>query len=136
MHLIAVIMAADTSKQRQADASSLLNYGFSSYTSTDVIKKDTQIAKVKVAKSSVKSVDIITASDYSHLSKKSDNEKIETKKKIKKKNAPIKKGDDAGYLKIIIDGEEKERIKLVYASDAPKASYGFVLKNLIVESLS
>ncbi len=136
MHLIAVIMAADTSKQRQADASSLLNYGFSSYTSSDVIKKDTQIAKVKVAKSSVKSVDIITASDYSHLSKKSDNVKIETKKKIKKKNAPIKKGDDAGYLKVIIDGEEKERIKLVYASDAPKASYGFVLKNLIFESLS
>ena len=31
MHLIAVIMAAPTSKLRQADASSLLNYGFSKY---------------------------------------------------------------------------------------------------------
>ena len=136
MHLIAVIMAAETSKQRQADASTLLNYGFSSYSSENVIKKDTEVAKVKIAKSSVKSVDIVTDSGYDYLKKKTDEAKIETKKKIKKAKAPIKKGDEAGFLTVIINGEEKEKIKLVYSGDAPKASYLFVLKNLLSDYIS
>lgn len=136
MHLIAVIMAAETSKQRQADASTLLNYGFSSYSSENVIKKDTEVAKVKIAKSSVKSVGIVTDSGYNYLKKKTDEAKIETKKKLKKAKAPIKKGDEAGFLTVIINGEEKEKIKLVYSSDAPKASYLFVLKNLLIDYVS
>ena len=136
MHLIAVIMAAETSKQRQADASTLLNYGFSSYSSENVIKKDTQVAKVKIAKSSVKSVGIVTEKGYDYLKKKTDEAKIETKKKLKKAKAPIKKGDEAGFLTVIINGEEKEKIKLVYSSDAPKASYLFVLKNLLSDYVS
>lgn len=136
MHLIAVIMAAETSKQRQADASTLLNYGFSSYSSENVIRKDTEVAKVKIAKSSVKSVDIVTDSGYDYLKKKTDEAKIETKKKIKKAKAPIKKGDEAGFLTVIINGEEKEKIKLVYSGDAPKASYLFVLKNLLSDYIS
>lgn len=136
MHLIAVIMAAETSKQRQADASTLLNYGFSSYSSENVIKKDTEVAKVKIAKSSVKSVDIVTDSGYDYLKKKTDEAKIETKKKIKKAKAPIKKGDEAGFLTVIINGEEKGKIKLVYSGDAPKASYLFVLKNLLSDYIS
>ncbi len=136
MHLIAVIMAAETSKQRQADASTLLNYGFSSYSSENVIKKDTEVAKVKIAKSSVRSVDVVTEKGYDYLKKKTDEAKIETKKKIKKAKAPLKKGDEAGFLTVIINGEEKEKIKLVYSSDAPKASYLFVLKNLLSDYLS
>lgn len=136
MHLIAVIMAAETSKQRQADASTLLNYGFSSYSCENVIKKDTRVAKMKIAKSSVKSVDIVTDSGYDYLKKKTEEAKIETKKKLKKAKAPIKKGDKAGTLTVIINGEEKEKIKLVYSSDAPKASYLFVLKNLLSDYIS
>ena len=136
MHLIAVIMAADTSKLRQADASTLLNYGFSTYTSANVVKKDTEVAKVKIAKSSVKSVCVVTASEYNFLKKKTDNAEIKTKKEIKPQKAPVKKGDEAGYLTILINGEEKEKIKLVYADDAPKAGYLFVLKNLINDYVS
>lgn len=136
MHLIAVIMAADTSKLRQADASTLLNYGFSSYSSSNIVKKDTEVAKVKVAKSSVKSVGVVTASEYNILKKKTDNIEIKTKKKIKSTKAPVKKGDEAGYLTVLINGEEKEKIKLVYSADAPKASYLYVLKNLINDYVS
>lgn len=136
MHLIAVIMAAETSKQRQADASSLLNYGFSTYSVDNVIKKDTQIAKVKIAKSSVSSVDVVTSSDFSYLHKKTEDAKIETIKKIKKAKAPVKKGEKAGSLSVIINGKETQKIKLVYASDAPKAGYAFVLKNMLVDFIS
>ena len=136
MHLIAVIMAADTSKLRQADASTLLNFGFSTYSSSNVVKKDTEVAKVKIAKSSVKSVGVVTASEYNFLKKKTDNIEIKTKKKIKSAKAPVKKGDEAGYLTILINGEEKEKIKLVYASDAPKAGYLFILKNLMSDYVS
>ncbi len=131
MHLIAVIMAAETSKQRQADASTLLNYGFSAYTVDEVIKKGAVIKKSEIAKSTVDKVDIVTESDYSFLHKKTDEIKIETKETIKKIKAPVKKGDEAGSLSVLVNGEEKHKIKLVYASDAPKAGFGFVFKDLL-----
>ena len=133
MHLIAVIMAAETSKQRQADASTLLNYGFSAYSVDEVIKNGAVIKKSEVSKSTVENVDIVTESDYSYLHKKSDNVKIETRETIKKIKAPVHKGDEAGSLSILINGEEKHKIKLIYASDAPKAGFGYVFKGLLYD---
>lgn len=136
MHLIAVIMAAETSKGRQADAAALLNYGFSAYSVDNVVNKGMEIAEFEVPKSSVDSVKVVTESDYSYLHKKTDDVKIETAENIKKIKAPVKKGDEAGTLSVIINGEEECKIRLIYASDAPKASYALVFKELMGEWLA
>jgi len=133
MHLIAVIMADETSKQRQADASSLLNYGFSTYEVDNVIEKNTEVAKLSVPKSEVDTVSIVTKSGFDYLHKKTENAKIETKQQLKKIKPPIAKGDEAGTLKILVNGKETHKINLIYASDAPKAGYMFVFKNLLMD---
>ncbi len=133
MHLIAVIMAAETSKQRQADASTLLNYGFGAYDVKNIIKKGTPVESLKVPKSTVDTVAVVTDSDYSILHKKTDDIKVETANNLKKIKAPVKKGDNAGTLSVLVNGKEKRKINLVYASDAPKTNMIFVLKNLIQE---
>lgn len=136
MHLISVIMAAETSKERQADASTLLNYGFSAYECKDIIKKGTEIAKIPVPKSRADSVSVITESDYSFLTKKTDKVQIETKNELNKVAAPIKKGDEAGYITILIDGKDTHKVRLVYSADAPKATMGYVFKNLLYDFIS
>ncbi len=136
MHLIAVIMAAETSKERQADASTLLNYGFSTYESRDIIKKDTEITKITVPKSSVKSVSVLTESGYSYLSQKTDKAKTETKNTLYKPTVPIKKGDEAGFITVMVNGKDIHRIKLVYSNDVPKAGIGFTFKNLLYDFIS
>ena len=50
MHLIAVIMGAETSKQRQADASELLNYGFNNFTLEYVVDNDSKVKEIPVSK--------------------------------------------------------------------------------------
>ena len=52
--------------------------------SENVVKKNTEVAKVKIAKSSVRSVDIVTASEYSFLKKKTDNAEIKITENIAK----------------------------------------------------
>lgn len=131
MHLISVIMASETSKERQADASNLLNYGFSTYEVDNVISKNKEICKLPVEKSTIDSVTIVSENDYSYLHKKSEDIKIETTQNIKKIKAPVKKGDKAGTLSVIVNGEEKHKINLICANDAPKAGYSFVFKHLL-----
>ncbi len=133
MHLISVIMAAETSKKRQSDASTLLNYGFSTYEVDSVIEKNKEVSTIPVEKSKVDKVSVVTETDFNFLHKKRDNTKIETKKKLKKIKAPVKKGDDVGTLSIIINGKEKHKIRLICANDAPKAGYALTFKNLLSE---
>ena len=135
MHLIAVIMGAETSKQRQADASSLLNYGFSAYSLDEVIKKDTVVEKLKAEKSMQYFVDVLTDSDFYSMHKKTDETEVSLKKELKKIKVPVKKGDNAGTLNIYENGKQIGSVNLVYASDVQKVNFKFVIKNLLTSWL-
>lgn len=134
MHLIAVIMAAETSKKRQADASTLLNYGFSNYAVNHYVSKDECIAEIKVEKGISKTVALVAQENCDYLSKKSEAPQFElitdTDKKIK---APVKKGDVAGSLIVSLNGQKHKRINLICADDVEKVSFGYVFKELLTD---
>lgn len=133
MHLIAVIMAAPTSKQRQADASALLNYGFSTYSVTDVVTKSEKIKDVSVNKGIAAKCPVVCADNVSTLSKKG--EKVEIKKIVKlKKNvtAPVSKGEKAGELICMNGKKEVGRTELLYDGDVKKMTV-FYAYGLIVD---
>lgn len=132
MHLIAVIMAAPTSKQRQADASALLNYGFSTYSVTDAVTKSEKIKDVSVNKGTEAKCPVVCADNVSTLSKKG--EKVEIKKIVKlKKNvtAPVSKGEKAGELICMNGKKEVGRTELLYDGDVKKmtvfCAYGLIV---------
>lgn len=133
MHLIAVIMAAPTSKQRQADASALLNYGFSTYSVTDAVTKGEKIKDVSVNKGTAAKCPVVCADNVSTLSKKG--EKVEIKKIVKlKKNvtAPVSKGEKAGELICMNGKKEVGRTELLYDGDVKKMTV-FYAYGLIVD---
>jgi len=136
MHLIAVIMGAETSKERQADASTLLNYGFSTYAVKDVVKSGDVIAYAKAEKSTRNSVNIIADSDYSFVYKKSDDLNIITKNNLKKTKVPAKKGEIAGTMDVFAGDTKIAEVKLVYGTDVPKASINYIFKKLFSNWLS
>ncbi len=136
MHLIAVIMAAETSKKRQADASALLNYGFSAYSNKCIVEKNFKVKSLDVPKSTGSRINIVTETDYSLLHKKTDNPEIKTDTEIKSLKAPLKKGDEVGIMNVYINGAKTHTIKLISDADAPKAGFIYVFKNLMADWMS
>ena len=136
LHLICVIMGAETSKKRQADASTLLNYGFANYAINNYVQKDAEVAEIKVEKGISKTVKVITKDECSYLGAK--NEKAEHEKLIKldkKIKAPVQKGDLAGSLVVNVNGKEFKKIDLICAESIEKVSYGYVLRELLTDWL-
>ncbi len=132
MHLICVIMGAETSKKRQADASSLLNYGFSNYKITDCIKENDEIKDVKIEKGQKKSVKLTASEGFSYLTEK--NEKIEPEiiiENSKKIMAPIKSGDVLGTIIVKLNGKESKKIDLICTENISRVTFTEVFKALL-----
>ena len=118
LKLIAVIMKAPTSKERFADASKLLNYGFGAYKMESVVKKGDVIASAEIKKGEQKTIDLVASENYSYLSEKNAKSKIE--KKISAEacyEAPVKKDDIGGVLQIFSDDELIKEINLTFSKD-------------------
>ena len=136
LHLICVIMGAETSKKRQADASSLLSYGFANYAINNYVQKDAEVAELKVEKGMSKTVKIITGDDCSYLGAKNEKAEHETVIKLDKKiKAPVQKGDLAGSLVVNVNGKEFKTIDLICAQTIEKVTYGYVLRELLTDWL-
>ncbi len=132
MHLICVIMGAETSKKRQADASSLLNYGFSNYKITDCIKENDEIKDVKIEKGQKKSVKLRASEGFSYLTEKK--EKIEPEiiiENSKKIMAPIKSGDVLGTIIVKLNGKESKKINLICTENISRVTFSQVFKALL-----
>lgn len=137
MHLIAVIMGAETSKARNADASSMLNYGFANYEITELVSKEKKAGDITVEKGRARSAELYPAEDYYYLKCKNANtdSSIELKppKKIK---APVKKNQSFGSLNVNIDGKNVKNIKLICREDITKLNFKDFFITLIGDWLS
>ena len=136
MHLIAVIMAAPTSKERQKDASTLLNYGFSNYALHTCASKGESVDNIHIAKSASDTTEILCGEDAAYLYEKSTSPEI-SREIILNENMqpPYKAGEAAG--KMIIKNADKEiaKVPLVFATDVDKLSlfgtFGKLLDNWV-----
>lgn len=124
LKLISVILGSETSNERFDEAKKLLDYGFSTYDSILVNKKNDIIENLQVFKGNTKNVDIALKEDINILVKKGQENKVEREIKISDKiKAPIKKNQVLGELVIKIDGKEVAKEKLVSTEEIKKASF-------------
>ena len=104
MHLIAVVMGAETRDDRNEAARAMLDYGFSSYAL--YTEPESVLEKVEVARGVIDCVDVCS-SDFAKLVNKSDKKRIEKEYSIPEKLvAPLKEGEVVGYVVYKLDGEE------------------------------
>ena len=123
MHLIAVIMASPTSKERQKDASALLNYGFSNFAVFNCTKKGEVAQSVHIPKSCEGEVDVVFGEDVTHLYNKSETPGI-TREILIDENLkpPYKKGDVAGKAIIRQNDATIAEVPVVFDRDVNKMS--------------
>ncbi len=124
LSLIAVVMKAPTSKVRNEEITSLLNYGFSAYTSSKIAAAGDVVEKIKISKHITKEVDVVLEKDEYLISKKG--EAKEYTKVVKYNDnlkAPINKNTPIGKLQFLAnDGSVLREANLMLTEDAYKSN--------------
>lgn len=121
--LISVVMGEDTSANRSTDTVNLLNYGFNSYKVNTIIKKEKNIAKVKVNKWKEDKVYIRTKENVNELLNVNEKaKKYILVPEVKNITAPVKVGEKVGILKIKYQNKVVKEVDLTVSKNIKKAN--------------
>lgn len=121
--LISVVMGEDTSANRSTDTVNLLNYGFNSYKVNTIIKKEKNIAKVKVNKGKEDKVYIRTKENVNELLNVNEKaKKYILVPEVKNITAPVKMGEKIGILKIKYQNKVVKEVDLTVSKNIKKAN--------------
>jgi len=137
VELIAVIMNADSSKIRNAEAISLLNYGFRvCQTYTDA--NDTPLAPMPVKKGITDSVPLYYSGPFNYVSiDGSDMSAIEKRMDLPTEVvAPVVKGDIAGRAVYLSNGKEIGFVNILYGETVEMATFTDYFMNVLGEYLT
>lgn len=134
IEMIAVVMAAENSKERFADAVKLLNYGFGRC-QLYMDEEEEGIEDIEVESGVEDTVGVQRADPFSYLDTagadlNSIEKKIEMEKEVK---APLKKGDVVGYIVYKLDGKEIGRSELIAEKSVKKAGIMDFLRRALKE---
>ena len=121
--LISVVMGEDTSANRSTDTVNLLNYGFNSYKVNTIIKKEKNIAKVKVNKGKEDKVYIRTKENVNELLNVNEKaKKYILVPEVKNITAPVKVREKVGILKIKYQNKVVKEVDLTVSKNIKKAN--------------
>ena len=123
LRLISVVMGEETNGLRSSETSSILDYGFAQYKSTELVKKGDVVAEVEVEKAKKQTVSVITKENASILMKKTEKMgEITYEPQIDKIKAPVKVGDKVGLLNVKEDGKLVKQVDLTVKEDIKEAN--------------
>ena len=132
MELIAVIMKGETSDKRNADAKALLNYGFSTYSLTDVTPAEPlPTVAVTLGAQDCVAVTLPEGENTVLLEKAKAANLSRTVDLPETVDAPIAAGDRLGTLSVCSGEETVKTIPLVAAASVEKLTWGQMLKQLL-----
>ena len=133
MRLITVVMGEPSSKIRNTETTSMLDYGFNTYKMDKFLTKDKVIAQTKVEMGNKEKVNIIPKEDINILNSKTGTKRnIKYKLKLNKISAPIKKGDKIGTINIIENNKIIMQMDATISENIKKANIITIyLRNLI-----
>lgn len=130
--LIAVVIGAETTKERFEGAKRLLDYGFANYSVSNTVAEGESFGPVTVYKGKDSQTEAIAKNGFSFLTSKNQADKTE-KETILYENikAPVEKGQKIGEVIITSDGEEKGRVDLIAKYPVGKVSVIYNVRKLI-----
>ena len=133
MRLISVVLGADTSKTRFADASDLFDWGFANYSSQKLVDSQSLIEnQVKLQKSKANSIELVPAENFSYISKKGEKPLYEVNYELPNAvSAPIKQGDKIGKIIITKEGVIEKEIDIVSNQDIEPIGYFDTMRKVL-----
>ena len=118
MDLIAVVMGAPTSKDRFADATKMLDFGFANYGICNSLVKEEELKPIPLKKGVKDSVTIGLADGFSLLMKKAEIANLEKKITLSEHvNAPVAKNHKVGYVEFFSNGQSVGKCDVVAKED-------------------
>jgi len=132
LHLIAVIMASPTSKDRVSDASKLLNHGFANYSMQRIASEGEIVCQQQISKGVKRNTDLMVKDSFDVLTKKGETADVEKRNVFTSDfNAPIKKGETAGVTEYYKNGEKIGESQIVFVEDIDKIKFADVFMRLV-----
>lgn len=130
MDLIAVVMGSPTSKERFADATKMLDYGFANYTILKSLVSEDELSCLYVKKGLKSDLSIALDDNFNMLIERSKIGSIEKKITLPDHvNAPIKKTQKVGYVEYLIDGKSIGKCDiLAQETIKPQNPWGMIKK--------
>ncbi len=132
MHLIAVIMASPTSKDRVADASKLLNYGFANYAIKPVSNAGDIVGEHPVSKGVKRNTNLLMKESFEILTKKGETPEIEmTPVYTSDFIAPIVQGESAGTMEYYSNGQKIGTREIVFSETIDKIKFSDIFMRMV-----
>ena len=132
LSLISVILRAPTTKDRFADAKTLLDYGFTNYKFAKTGTKGEIVTTCEIAKGAKSEVELVYEKDSGILVQKSSSTDV-TQEIILNENitAPISQGEILGTVHFYLDNELLDSVNLVAQEDIKTLSIFSMYTNII-----
>lgn len=129
IRFIAVIMAAPTSKDRNEAAGKLLNYGFASYESKPVIKRNEQVGELKFNRAKPSLTKVLTKQDLNLIVPKGSKLKTEFKLELAPNlKLPIKEGEAIGKYIVFDNTGVLGEVPVTVENNLSKLEFGDYIK--------
>lgn len=130
MRVIAVVMGADSTKERNGTVSEMLDYAFNHFETKNLYKKDEKITTLDLLKAENQHIDVVASESISTIHRKGEStENISSMATlIEDIKLPLKKGEKVGTLTVKKDGKTVTKSPLIIKQDAQPASYFTLLK--------
>lgn len=124
MRLIAVVMGAESPKERNATISRLLDFGYAQFQLQQLYTTEQTVTDMEIIKGEVNRIDVYPKQNASILTKKGEDlSLIETKIEINDQiMAPIKKDEVVGSLEIYLNDQLIESVDLVAGANVERAN--------------
>ena len=118
MDLISVVMGSPTSKERFADATKMLDYGFANYGICSALVSENELAPISLKKGKKDAVSIGLSEGFSLLMEKSKIANVEKKITLPDYvNAPVHKGHKIGQVEFFSEGKSVGKCDIVATED-------------------
>ncbi|BAM47334.1 D-alanyl-D-alanine carboxypeptidase family protein [Amphibacillus xylanus] len=124
MRLIAVVMGAESPKERNATISRLLDFGYAQFQLQQLYTTEQTVTDMEIIKGEVNRIDVYPKQNASILTKKGEDlSLIETKIEINDQiMAPIKKDEVVGSLEIYLNDQLIDSVDLVAGANVERAN--------------
>ena len=131
MHLLAIVMGAQSTSARTDEAKKLLDYGFANFACV-LLKKAPNTGKVPVLKGKEDFVNSqMTQDDTTLLIGKSEKGEVKYETELFENiTAPVEKGQKIGIIKYYVAGREVAQYPLCAERDVERVTFLFNLKNV------
>ncbi len=131
MRLVAVVLGAESGKERFAIAREMLEYGFANYRRYPVAVRGTKVrGQLPVTGGTAEGVALVLDGNLTLLIPRGDEQRVTLEPALPEAlPAPVEKGRQVGHVRVLVDGRETARIPVTAAEDVAAKAAG--LKRII-----